>query len=480
MKLGQTSAIHFASNTLAAALSFVAVIYFARILGADTLGYYYLVIALLAWLKMGGNLGVGSAITKRVSEGRERDEYVAAGGLLIASLFVLISGCLLLFRGYVDWYLGVEVTEYLIVLLFATLCYSFFTSVLDGNHLVHVTGMLAPVRIVTRSLVQIGAVFAGFGLVGLLVGYAVGWLLAALFALVVVVPALTRPKRRHVVSLVEYAKYSWLGNFQSKTFNWIDVLVLGFFVPSGLVGIYSVAWSIAIFLVTFSQSLSSTIFPEISRLAQDGEESSVAELVTRAVSYAGIILVPGFVGGSLLSGRILRIYGPEFVEGGVVMSILIGAVLLYGYQKQLSTALNGIDRPDLSFRVNGAFAVANVVLNIVLIYRYGWIGAAVATMSSAALGVSIAYFYVSRLLDVSAPLLEIGRQWLAAAIMGGVIYGGLWIEETYRILGHNTALVLLLVGSGAGVYFAAYFAISDQFRVTVLNNLPFDLPAPIR
>jgi O-antigen/teichoic acid export membrane protein len=475
MRLGQTSAIHFVSNILASATSFVAIIYFARVVGADILGQYYLVVALLAWLKIAGQLGVGTAVIKRLSESHEQAQYIAAGGILIATLFVAMAAGLFVFRNAVDQYIGAAVTQYILLLLFSTLFYSFFTSILQGRHLVHVAGMLVPLRIATRSLLQIGAVFAGLGLAGMLVGYAAGWFVVALVALAVTVPAVARPRKRHFVRLIEYAKYSWLGSVQSQTFNWIDVVVLGFFVPSGLIGIYSVAWSVAIFLLQFSHSISDTIFPEISQLTAEGKQEQISGLVNDASGYTGVILIPGFVGGALLAEPILRIYGDEFVEGAVVLIVLIAAVLVYSYQKPFLMTLNAIDRPDLAFRVNGLFVVSNVLLNVALVYLYGWIGAAVATGVSAAIGLLSAYLFLSNLLEFSIPYREIARQWIAAVVMGVVVYGGQWAEETYHILNHNFATVLLLVCLGAGIYFGTYFVISDAFQTTVKNNLPFDI-----
>ncbi|MDR5674233.1 oligosaccharide flippase family protein [Halalkaliarchaeum sp. AArc-GB] len=476
MKLGQTSAIHFVSNVVASILSFVAVILFARILGADILGQYYLVLALLAWLKIGGRIGVSSALIKRLSEGSEKGEYTAAGAILILMLFVILALGILAFDGYVNDYVGTEVALLLVFMLFSTQIYSFFSAVLKGNHLVHISGVLAPIRITIRSLLQIGAVIAGLGLAGLLAGYAIGWIVAGAVALVVLVPSFSLPSKRHFMSLFEYAKYAWLGMVQSRTFNWIDVIVLGFFVPTGQIGVYSVAWSIAVFLLKFSHSVSSSIFPEISQLASEGKKHEVARILDSAIAYTGLILIPGLVGGLLLSDRLLRIYGEEFSMGSVVLVVLIVGVLIYSYQKPLLTTVNGLDRPDIAFRVNAVFVVTNIILNVTLIYLYGLIGAAIATALSAAISLALAYYYLSSLVDFTVPYVEIARQWIAALLMGGVVYGGLWIENTYRLLAHNFATVIILVGIGAGVYFLALLAISAQFRRTVSDNLPIDGP----
>ncbi|MEM4781358.1 MAG: polysaccharide biosynthesis C-terminal domain-containing protein, partial [Halalkalicoccus sp.] len=204
---------------------------------------------------------------------------------------------------------------------------------------------------------------------------------------------------------------------------------------------------------------------------------SVSDLTEDALAFSGLVIIPGLVGGTLLADRIMRIYGPEFVVGEAVLPVLIAALLVYTYTKQLLNTLNAIDRPDLAFRANGAFIVSNVTLNVVLVWQLGWIGAAIATALSAAVGLGVAYVYLRALVPFAVPFVAIGEQVAAALIMGFVVYGGLWLENTYRIVGHNVAVVLLLVGAGAGVYFLSLFSISSRFRATVSNNLPFEIPS---
>jgi len=126
--------------------------------------------------------------------------------------------------------------------------------------------------------------------------------------------------------------------------------------------------------------------------------------------------------------------------------------------------------------VNVVFVAANVSLNVVLIYVYGWVGAAVATAVSVAVSLVLAYRRVDSLIDFETPVGEILRQWLAAGAMAGVVAAGLWLEETYRLVGHNFAVVVGLVVIGAGVYFLALLGLSTEFRETVDRNLPASIP----
>ncbi len=477
MRIGQTSLVVFLSKLVSSALGFLGTIYFARVLGAEVLGLYALIIAVVAWLKLGGSMGVGTAVTKRVSEGDEQGAYVAAGALSTLAIGGVVSVLLLLGREYLSAYVGefdayvaVSVVWFVLALLAIKLFYKLVLAVLEGERKVHLAGLLAPVQIGVATLVQIALVIAGFSLVGLLIGYGVGGVLIGVLGLLYVSTSLERPRKRHFRSLYEYAKYAWLGGLKSRSFNDVDVLVLGAFVPSALVGVYAVAWSIAKFLDLFGTAVSDTLFPEISRATADGEDATASQLVEDSLAYGGLIVVPGLVGGLLLGDRLLAIYGPEFVQGTAVLGLLLLATLLYGYQKQLLTALNAVDRPDLAFRINLAFIAINAVLNVLLVWRIGWTGAAIATAISAGIGLALAYAALTDVLAFRTPIREIGRQWVSAGLMGGGVWFVLQLVGTAEV--GNLVAVPAVVAFGAGLYFATLLGISRQFRRTVRRNLP--------
>jgi O-antigen/teichoic acid export membrane protein len=479
MRLGQTSVIDFAARLSASIIGFFATVYIARQIGSAPLGIYQLSIGLVSWLSIGGKIGLSGAVSKRVSEGDEQAEYAVAGTLLIGTLFVVVAVVVLFFRTQINEYVGYPATLVIILILFLSLVWGILGSLLAGLHLVHIDAVLSTVQTGSRNLFQIGAVFASLGVAGLFWGHIAGTAVVVAIGLYVIprkLPSLAVPQKRHFRSLFEFAKFSWLGSLQARMFNYTDIIVLGFFVSSSLIGIYSVAWNIAQVLILFSGAVTSALFPEISELSAKRNPQAAAGIIEQSLIYGGLFLIPGVFGGGLLGERILRIYGSEFTQGTTVLFILIIANLFMGYQNQLLNALNAIDRPDLSFRVNAVFVVINVVANGVLIYLYGWLGAAVATAVSVAVSLVLAYHYLSGIITFVLPIHEMGRQIAAALMMSIVVYTGLLVENTYQLVGHNIAMVLVLVVLGAGIYFTVLLVLSTQFRTTIRENIPMFKP----
>lgn len=466
MRLGQTSAITFASKLAVSVAGFAATWYIARFLGTAVYGTYALFMAVLIWLKIIGNNGIRMALIKRLSEFGDEGRYLSASLLIQVVIFVVLAVVILLFRGFINSYLGFAASLPLIGLLAVTFFYGTVTGTLEGEHRVHISSMLQPVDRTTRSVLQIAAAALGFGLIGLLWGYAVAALVVGLVGVAFVTVRPSLPDREHFERLTGYASYSWLTGVESRAFASMDTLVLGYFLVSGnaLVGIYMVAWNLASVLAVFGTAISQSLFPAMSAL--DTRSESVVSLTNDALAYTGLFVIPGLLGALVLGKSVLAIYGQAYTKGYVVLVVLVVARLVYVYESQLMNVLNAIDRPDAAFRVSVAFIVLNLVLNVVLVAAFGWIGAAVATALSAFVGLVLAYRALSGLVSISVPVTEIGKQWIAAGGMGALVYvGQLW-------LGSGVVTALVLVPVGGVVYFAALSLLSTRFRSVVQNNLP--------
>ncbi|WP_049927687.1 oligosaccharide flippase family protein [Halopiger goleimassiliensis] len=477
MKVGQSSAVYFFSKFSSSIIGFAATFYIARVLGASGYGSYTLALTVLAWLKIGGRIGLGSAITKRMSEGDEPAAYFVTGFGMMAAVFAIAATLALAFRTPIESYVGASVLSILLVLLGAELFRSFTAAALKGQHLVHVYAVLDPINVTARSVLQIGIIAVGFGVGGLLAAYAFASVAIGLVSLIFLSVGLARPTVRHARSLFDYAKYAWLGNLKKMSFSWIDVTVLGFFVSQSLVGIYSIAWSVAALLTIFSKGISETLFPEISKLSTRDDLSMVQNLVTDSLRYNGLFMIPGLVGAAIIGERVLLIYGPEFVGGATVLIILIFARTIYSYQKQLVNTINGLDKPNIAFRINAVFVVVNVVFNVVLIWQYELLGAAVATALAATVSLGYAYVALEGLLEFEIPMIDVVHQCLAALVMGLATYGLATLAPPMEDSVSGHLITVAIIGIGAGIYFLTLLAISSQFRSTVERNLPFDVPA---
>lgn len=473
MNLGRTSVVHFVSRFGASIIGFLATVYFANFLGAAKLGVYFLAVAVVSWLEISGSVGIQSAVTKRISEREDTAGILGAGVLAQSALFLMVAILLLGFSGQVNTYLnsenviqGFSPANLVVALLFANLGFTFASAVLHGQESVAVASVLRPVERIVRAGIQVGLVVLGYGVSGLLGGHALAVVLITGAAVAAAWTDVRLPTREELRSVLTYAKYSWLDVIRTRSFAWVDTIVLGFFVGSALIGIYEVAWNVASVLSIFSTSIVQTLFPRISAVASQEGVGQVQGLLDDALVYTGLFLIPGLAGAALVGDRVLAIYGAEFVQGGLVLVLLVGARTLYAYQAQFVNVINGIDRPAVAFRINAAFVGVNLVLNALLVFAFGWVGAAVATLLAAALGTVLAYRWVDNEMGVPVPFGELGRQVIAAVAMAAVVLVG------DRLSPSGVAFTLILVALGGAVYFATLLGLSTRFRSKVAEHTP--------
>lgn len=480
MRLGKTALYHFGTQVLISVAGFAATFVIGVVGGPDDLGYYSYAVALgFFWLAIPVS-GVSKAIKKRMSEGSEASEYFGAGvlinGTLAASLGALVLACgwVLETVGAPDLIVVQVLVEYdveVATLLAGATALKTTLAGLEGQKLVVHSGAMKAIERVLRTVVQVALIAVGFGVAAITFGHAASLLVVAVVGLAFAATRPARPGVRHLGSLYEYAKYAWVGALRGRVYGWMDTLMLGVFLSgtagATLLGVYEVAWGIGSLLATASASISSTLFPEMSDLSSDGNYGRVAHFLDEGLAFSGLIVVPGLVGAITVGDRVLAFYRPEYVQGQVVLVILVGAYVADVYASQLLNAVNAIDRPDAAMRVNVAFVLTNVTLNAVLIWQIGWIGAAIATATSAAVRTLGSYWVIRRTLDdASFPVRPVGEQALAAVVMGATVLAIDPRVPTGRIW------TLLVIGGGAGVYFATLLLVSGRLRSKVRSLAP--------
>ncbi|MFP8958344.1 oligosaccharide flippase family protein [Natrialbaceae archaeon A-CW3] len=472
MNIGKTSTVVFICKIIGSIFSFVAMIYFARLLGSGVIGQYSLILALVAWLQLIGKMGVATALKKRLSEGDDRPQFLTTGLLLIFVISIPVLITLFLLSNPLSSYMGASYL-FLVFVFPISMFFVYVESALKGDHKVHLFGILYPSRKITQSIIQLALVFfLGFGLTGMVVGYGVAAVLVGIFGLYLLKPEFNMPRKHHFESIFSYAKYSWMGSLKSRSYNDADILILGIFVSPSLVGIYAIAWTIASFMNIFGEAISNALFPEISFQSSNSQQERVSKLVSLSLSYTGLMIIPGLVGAAIIGENLLLLYGDEFVFGTKVLVLLVLCCAIYGYQKQLLNALNAIDRPDLSLKSNFIFIISNISLNIILISQFSLVGAAVATLISASLGSIISYYYLNRLIEITFPFKSVLNQSFAALLMGGVVFGIHNMDPISYYNIPNTVYVILIVTFGAVLYFSLLIFLWKEFRMNVMKNIP--------
>jgi O-antigen/teichoic acid export membrane protein len=145
-------------------------------------------------------------------------------------------------------------------------------------------------------------------------------------------------------------------------------------------GIYGAAYGFLSPLLSLPVAVMSSFFPVLSAIyAHDPDRAR--RLVQICSNTMAVVGLPILAGSIALAGQIVGlIYGPDFAHSAAILPILMIAFVSICYGN-----LGGYLAPllDLRWRLalySGAGAALNVVLNVILIPRYGALGSAWATV----------------------------------------------------------------------------------------------------
>lgn len=481
---GRETLIYFTSQVASSLAGFTATWFIANRLGAATLGKYSVVVALLFWLGVPMS-AVDNAIKKRVSENVEPKAFMGAGHAVNVVLTAVVVGAVLLFRGQVNALVGAPVATSLALLVVARSLFDAVISSLRGQKRVGVSGWIKTTEKVLRSVFQIALIVLATATIGgLVLLYVAALLLSTVIGVYFFKFWFSRPTREHVRSLLDFAVFASLGTIRTRAFAWMDTMVLSFFAgatpmilaafvaaPATVtyteIGIYEVAWTLASVLALVSIAIKQALFPEISELGVEADFGQVRHLVNEGLAFTGIFGIPGAFGALVVGSELLTVYRPVFARGGQILVLLIVTRLFAAYGVQLLNVISALDRPDITFKINGVFIGSNLLLNVALIAWLGWYGAALATLLSSVVVLGLAAWQLRSLIDgLSVPTREIGYQVAASLVMYLVLrWLDTMVESTF-----TTAMALVCVG--AAVYAVVLVALSDRVRQKGLSVAP--------
>jgi O-antigen/teichoic acid export membrane protein len=436
--------------TLLLSLVFLAAL--SRHVGDTGLGQYYLAQSLTMITVVLADFGLSTLAVRDIA--RQRDKTPS----YITNLLVIKMGLLII--ALIITAVLAKLGNYTVTARRAIYLMAIYQS-LESLYLISSTVFQAHEQMVYDSLTQIlgGALYAGLGILGVALGYDLIQILILLvtagfakftIGLVFVLWRFARPILALDLDLCKYLLRAAVPfgvlMMISILYGNVHILVLSYFTSEALVGSYGAANRLIFILLMIPTAVMNAIFPVFSRLhasSADGLRISFQ----KSYNYLLLISVPIAVGMFLTADQIIHlIYGPELEQAIPMLRILAWLTVFKFVGYASGASLNATGREKLFGIIEGTFLVLNVVLDVVLIRLFGYIGIGYALLIVAGLDFVVYSVLSHRLVRLALPTKTITKSILATMIMALVIYGL-----------RNSALggLWLIIGSAALVYFAA-------------------------
>ena len=456
-------------------IGFFSTMLFSHILGKDLMGVYYLFVAYYGIFNMIGDGGFGQAAVKRISEGKEQNEYLTAYACL-RGLLIVVSTVILLTLSP----LFIDLQEYNIVLcIILTIAAAAFGNTITmgvyGLGHVGVKNVGVGIGELARIIVQIGTVLLGYSVYGLIGGYIAGIIVSGILCIKYFTFRPAKFGFRHIKSLFAYGFWIFLISTGSLAFSYTDTIFIGYFMTNGDVGVYRTAFQFTSAAAFITAAIAPTLTPKISRWSKDNEWEKIVYPVSRGITFGLILAVPVLFGGIFLAYKLLYyFYGADFAAGAAACCILFAVQIVSVFTTFLGTALSASDHAKQSFYATATAAVVNIILNCILIPILGINGAAISTLISYSLNAVLIAYFLRRYISIRIEKRPIFHIIISAAVMGIFVF-----IYTLFVPLDNVILTLIPVAVGAFIYFFLLFKIDRGIRDEIAGMVKtFGIPWP--
>ncbi len=374
-----------ASEAISRFFTLLLIIYVARVLGAAEYGKFTFAIAFVSLFGVFSDLGLSPIVTREFSREKEEEELFPA--IFTLKIVLLLGAIILTFIGSffitsnpliwkVIWILAVHNS----INRFFEIVYAF---------------LRARQRMEFEALMKIvqAALITGFGFFVILnfpsvLNLSLGYLLSSLVILVIVLLFFHFKvyRLRFSWDKIIWKKYlgmSWplaLAGFLGTIYNQTDSVMMGYLGQIAETGWYNAAYKVVRAALIPAVFISQSFYPALSvAFKRSGKE--LQKIWNYYAETLILIAVPMVVGGITLASRIINfIYNPSYAPSVLAFQILIIMAGIIFFHYPFNQILIVSNYQEKTFWVVFWGAIINVILNLILIPKFSFYGAAVATV----------------------------------------------------------------------------------------------------
>ncbi|MBU4288004.1 MAG: flippase [Proteobacteria bacterium] len=234
------------------------------------------------------------------------------------------------------------------------------------------------------------SVCAAFLLGFKLIGVAWAWLITAIFGFSAAFIFYSkrmgfffrRPLSVDRKKIIKFSLPLFLSQLFYQNINILGILIIGAFLPASQLGIYGVAMRVIPFLLIPMVSYNAIFSPIISELYTKGRMEELEHIYKTGTKWVTTLSLPLFSLMLLFSKEIVSIFGQGFTESAsIIVILLIGQIVNVG-TGSTGFMLSMTGKPFYNLFNSGILCALNIILTLLLISRFGIVGAAWANSIS--------------------------------------------------------------------------------------------------
>lgn len=442
------------ADSIAKMLGFFFIIYTARYLGVKDFGVLSFAVAFTAIFAIFANLGLNRLMVREIARDKSitRKYFANATGIkIILALFTF--ALIALTVNSLNYPQETIRVVYLVALSVIVTAFSkTFNSVFTAFEKMEYVSLG---NIIRNLLLLLGALFAIRRNLGI-TAFAFLYLLASLF---VFTYSFVTSIVKFIIPRVEIDWHFWKAALREAwpfgltiifvtIYFQIDSVMLSLMRGDKAVGFYNAAYKIIFVIFSVRIALHTSIFPVMSRFYQSSKKT-LKPICEKMFKYSILFIFPVAMGTTILARRfILLIYGMEYLPSVIALQILVWALVMLfaNFTPRLFEATN---KQIIFTKIAAGGVVINILLNLLLIPKFSYPGAAVATCLTELMVLILGLGIVSKIgygLQLIPTIRTVLKVVMATVIMGIFIRYFYFLNLPLLIILSALIYALLLLG----------------------------------
>ncbi|RJQ29351.1 flippase [Candidatus Parcubacteria bacterium] len=404
----------------------IMIMYAARVLGTEGYGAFSYALSFAGLFGVFSDMGLSGILTRQIVQEPEREKTYISTTFFLKLIALVVTVSITIFVGpYLTNVAGIKELLFAIsvLLAFDSLRNFAFSIARSKNKMQVESGG----GIITDGLITL------LGVVALIIfpsakflayGYTAGVIIGTIITFFILrkdfigVFSHFNPSIARTL-IVSSWPFALMGLFGGLMIN-IDTLIIGWFRTAHDLGLYGAAQRPILLLYVLPGLFSVSMFPIISKYFAEKNMEAIRIRVEKAIAITMLGALP-FLAGGIVVGVPLTVFlfSDAFIGAALPLQILLLTLPLVFAGTIMGNAIFACHKQKVFIVAYGSGAVANIILDLLLIPKYGVVGSAFATLVSQAFSNGWLWIYTRKMIHFKlfAPAKKIAIASLGMAIV---------------------------------------------------------------
>lgn len=444
--------------------------YISRVLGAENIGIYSYTISIVTYFILFGSLGISMYGQREVAYAQEnKEEYSKSFFEILVLRFITMTISMIIF-----YFIFAKSGEYKVY--YTILLLEIIANILDISWFFQ--GLEEFKKTVTRNIIvkiiSIICIFAFVKTSNDLKNYFWIYVLSTLIGNVSLWLYLPKYiKRVHIkdINILKHIKPTislFIPQIAIQIYTVLDKVMIGTIISDkSEVGFYEQSQKIVKMLLTIVTSLGTVMLPRIANTYINGDKEKIQEYMKKAFNFVFFIAFPIMFGIIAVSNNFVPIFfGQGYDKVAILMNVISPILLAIGLSNVIGTQYLLPTKRQKEFTISVIVgAIINFTINMLLIKRYGAVGASIGTVI-AEIAVTMTQFGFIRKEFKILEILKLAKRYLITSII--MLMVCMFIG---KIISNKLLCVIIQVAIGTITYLIILLIIKDEFLYGILEKV---------